>query len=73
MAMRVRCVAGKGGTTRTVFLSADARTALADYLEHERPRDASGEAPGVFLSAVSVASAWRAALAAVDQRDLGSD
>lgn len=53
---RLTAVVGKGGTTRTVFLSADARTALADYLEHERPRDASGDAPGMFLSAVSVAS-----------------
>ena len=49
-------VVGKGGTTRTVFLSADARMALADYLEHERPRDASGDASAVFLSAASVAS-----------------
>jgi hypothetical protein len=39
-----------------VFLSADVRTALADYLEREQPRDASGDAPAVFLSAVSVAS-----------------
>jgi hypothetical protein len=46
-------VVGKGGTTRTVFRSADARTALADYLEHERPRDASGDAPAVFLSAAA--------------------
>jgi len=53
---RLAAVVGKGGTTRTVFLSADARTALADYLEHERPRDASIAAPAVFLSAVSVAS-----------------
>lgn len=30
-------VCGKGRTQRTVFLSADARTALADYLTHERP------------------------------------
>jgi len=53
---RLTAVIGKGGTTRTVFLSADARAALADYLEHERPRDASADAPAVFLSAVSVAS-----------------
>jgi integrase len=53
---RLTAVIGKGGTSRTVFLSADARTALADYLEHERPRDACGDAPAVFLSAVSVAS-----------------
>jgi len=53
---RLTAVVGKGGTTRTVFLSADARTALADYLERERPTDASGDASAVFLSAVSVAS-----------------
>lgn len=53
---RLTAVVGKGGTTRTVFLSADARTALADYLEHERPQDASADALAVFLSAVSVAS-----------------
>jgi len=53
---RLTAVIGKGGTTRTVFLSADARTALADYFEHERPRDAFADAPAAFLSAVSVAS-----------------
>ena len=53
---QLRAVVGKGGATRTVFLSADARTALADYLDHERPRDASADASAVFLSAVSVAS-----------------
>jgi integrase len=36
-------VRGKGGTRRTVFLSTDARQALADYLERERPR---GAGPG---------------------------
>lgn len=49
-------VAGKGATTRTVFLSADARTAVAEYVEHERPGDADGPAPALFLSAVSIAS-----------------
>jgi integrase len=56
---RLVAVAGKGGTTRTVFLSADARTALADYLERERPRDASDEASALFLSAASIASRRR--------------
>ena len=37
---RLTGVKGKGGTERTVFLSADARQSLADYLEKERPRDA---------------------------------
>ena len=53
---RLTAVVGKGGTTRTVFLSADARTALADYLEHERPNDASDETSALFLSAASIAS-----------------
>ena len=53
---RLAGVAGKGGTTRTVFLSADARTAVAEYVELERPGDAAGPAPGLFLSAVSIAS-----------------
>src|SRR3954469_11316145 len=41
---RITRVQGKGKTERTVFLSADARAALADYLERERPRDANEEA-----------------------------
>jgi integrase len=44
-------VQGKGKSQRTVFLSADARTALADYLERERPEDASDGATALFLSA----------------------
>lgn len=38
--VRITRVKGKGKTERVVFLSADARTALADYLERERPQDA---------------------------------
>jgi site-specific recombinase XerD len=37
---RLTAVVGKGGTTRMVFLSADARAALADYLEGSRPSTA---------------------------------
>ena len=51
--VRVRGVKGKGGTERNVFLSKDARDALAEYLEIERPKDA-GDATGseaLFLSA----------------------
>jgi integrase len=51
--VRVRGVKGKGGTERNVFLSKDARWTLAEYLENERPKDAS-EADGseaLFLSA----------------------
>ena len=51
---RITRVRGKGKTERTVFLSADARVALADYLERERPRDANEQATAVFLSAISL-------------------
>jgi integrase len=51
---RITRVQGKGRTERTVFLSADARSALADYLERERPRDASPKATALFLSAVGL-------------------
>ncbi len=47
-------VKGKGGTERTVFLSADARAALADYIERERPRDAKPDTRALFLSAAGV-------------------
>ena len=51
--VRVRGVKGKGGTERNVFLSKDAREALAEYLESERPKDAGGasESGALFLSA----------------------
>jgi integrase len=51
---RITRVQGKGKTERTVFLSADARAALADYLERERPRDANEQVTALFLSAVSL-------------------
>ena len=51
---RITRVQGKGKTERTVFLSADARAALADYLERERPRDADESTVALFLSAVSL-------------------
>jgi integrase len=44
-------VQGKGKSQRTVFLSADARTALADYFDHERAADATAGATALFLSA----------------------
>ena len=52
--VRVRGVKGKGGTERNVFLSKDAREALAEYLETERPRGAGEaiESGALFLSAV---------------------
>lgn len=51
---RISRVRGKGGTERTVFLSADARQALADYLERERARDAGPETAALFLSATGI-------------------
>jgi len=54
---RIQHVRGKGKTQRAVFLSQDARQALADYLEKEHPQDAFGlENPPLFLSAIEVAS-----------------
>ena len=52
--VRVRGVKGKGGTERNVFLSKDAREALAEYLESERTKDAGEgtESEALFLSAV---------------------
>jgi integrase len=51
---RLTGVKGKGGTERTVFLSVDARQALADYLEKERPRDAGADTPALFLTATGI-------------------
>ena len=53
---RIVGVRGKGKTQRTVFLSVDARHALADYLEVERPFDATSDSTELFLSAASVSS-----------------
>lgn len=49
-------IRGKGKTERTVFLSADARSALADYFERERGRDATPEHTALFVSAAGVAT-----------------
>lgn len=43
---------GKEGTERNVFLFKDAREALAEYLEIERPKDAGSDSGALFLSAV---------------------
>jgi len=53
---RIANVRGKGRTERVVFLSQDARLALADYLEMERPMDAGDAANALFLSASCVAA-----------------
>ena len=51
--VRVHGVKGKGGTERNVFLSKDARWALAEYLETERTKDAgqATKSEAIFLSA----------------------
>lgn len=51
---RLRRVRGKGGTEREVFLSYDARQALADYIEFERPRDTDEKTIALFLTAAGV-------------------
>jgi integrase len=55
---KISGVRGKGRTSRHVYLSVDARAALADYLQHERPRDTGDEPPpsALFLSATSIGS-----------------
>lgn len=53
---RITRARGKGKTERTVFLSADARAALADYLERERPTDAEETSTALFLAAESIAA-----------------
>ena len=54
--VRINRVRGKGKTERTVFLSKDARLALADYLEFEYPLDATEQTPALFLSAAGLPS-----------------
>lgn len=50
MAKLIR-VEGKNKSEREVFLSLDARQALADYLEQERPQDETETSTALFLSA----------------------
>ncbi len=52
---RIARVQGKGKTERTVFLSNDARLALADYLERERSRDVEAQTTALFVSATGIA------------------
>lgn len=49
-------IEGKGKLEREVYLSKDARQALADYLEKERPRDATEESTALFLTAIGLPS-----------------
>jgi site-specific recombinase XerD len=53
---RIIRVKGKGQTERSVFLSADARHALAEYLATERLRDSDDQTSALFLSAVELAA-----------------
>ncbi len=53
---RLLGVRGKGRTSRTVFLGKDARAALADYLDHERPGDVDEASAALFVAARSIAS-----------------
>ncbi|MDF2648239.1 MAG: hypothetical protein K0Q73_4044 [Paenibacillus sp.] len=67
---KLRRVKGKGGTERDVFLSKDARKALADYIEFERIRDANETTTALFLSAAGLParkSDGRMSLQAVNQ------
>jgi integrase len=49
-------VRGKGRTSRSVFLGRDARHAIADYLETERPGDTDEQSEALFLAAASIAA-----------------
>jgi integrase len=51
---RLNDVRGKGRTSRTVFLGRDARHAVADYLEAERPGDTDQHSEALFLAAGSI-------------------
>ena len=51
---RLNGVRGKGRTSRTVFLGRDARHAVADYLETERPGDTDQHSEALFLAASSI-------------------
>lgn len=55
---RIHDVVGKGKTQRDVFVSLDARRALADYLEREHTTDVTDTDadPPLFLTAVEVTS-----------------
>ena len=47
-------IQGKGKSQRSVFLSQDARMALADYLEKERPLDAGADTTALFVAAAGI-------------------
>jgi len=47
-------IQGKGKTKRTVFLSSDARIALAEYISKERINDINENSIALFLSAINI-------------------
>jgi len=47
-------IRGKGRTEQTKYLSYDARMAIADYLEFERPLDVDHQSAALFLATVNV-------------------
>jgi len=51
---KLASVRGKGRTSRTVLLGLDARHAIADYLDQERPADADQDSDALFLAAASI-------------------
>lgn len=53
---KINHVQGKGKTERRVYLSRDARSALADYLETEYVCDADEDAEALFLSARGISA-----------------
>lgn len=53
---KISKVQGKGKTERSVFLSSDARMALADYLKTERQRDGNNSTEALFLCANGIPS-----------------
>ncbi|MFG1961145.1 hypothetical protein [Nonomuraea sp. NPDC049028] len=51
---KLTSVRGKGRTSRTVFLGRDARHAVADCLDAERPGDIDERSQALFLAASSI-------------------
>lgn len=51
---RITRVRGKGRNERNVYLSLDARQALADYIQLERPQDEGEETRALFLTPIKI-------------------
>lgn len=52
----LRNVNGKGGTQRNVYLSEDAKHALADYIKKERSQDISDSVTALFVCAMGASA-----------------